>query len=55
VPDYEPYPFREGSFEQSSSARREALERVWQPYVGGRVPMAEGVRQLVKALSAESR
>jgi hypothetical protein len=55
VPDYEPYLYREGLFEQSLPAHREALERVWQPYLDGRVPMAEAVRQLVEALPAESR
>jgi hypothetical protein len=35
--------------------RREALERVLQPHIDGRVPMVEAVRELVKALSAESR
>jgi hypothetical protein len=55
VPDYDPYLHREGMFEQSSPAHREALERVWQPYVDGRVPMAEAVRQLIQALPAESR
>jgi hypothetical protein len=55
VPDYEPYLYREGLFEQSSPAYRGGLERVWQPYVDGRLPMAEAVRQLVEVLPAESR
>lgn len=55
VPDYEPYLYRGGSFEQSSPAQREMFERVWQPYIDGRVPMAEAVRLLVEALPAGSR
>ena len=55
VTDYEPYAYREGVFERSAPAHREALERVWQAYVDGRVPMAEAARQLVDALPAESR
>jgi hypothetical protein len=55
VPDYRPSLYRESLFERASPAHREALERVWRPYIDGRVPMAEAVRQLVEALSADSR
>jgi hypothetical protein len=55
VPDYEPYVYGAGLLERSSPAYREALERVWQPYVDGRAPMGEAVRQLVEALPAGSR
>jgi len=44
-----------GVFEKSASANREVLERVWKPYVDGRVPMADAARQLVEALPADSR
>ena len=55
VPDYNPYVSRERLLERATPEQREALERVWQPYVDGRVPMAAAVRQLVEALPAESR
>ena len=53
VPDYKPYLYREGVPDQSASAHREMLERVWQPYLDGRVPMADAARQLVDAFAAE--
>jgi hypothetical protein len=55
VSDYTPYVYRDGLLERSPSAYREVLERVWQPYVDGRVPMAEAVMQLLEALPSESR
>ena len=55
VPAYRPYVYSEDLFERSAPAQREVLERVWQPYVGGRVPMAEAVKQLIEALPSESR
>jgi hypothetical protein len=53
--DYNPYVYSGGLMDRSSPAHREVLERVWQPYVDSRVPMAEAVKQLVEALPAESR
>lgn len=53
--DYNPYVYSEGLMERSLPAHREALERVWQPYVEGRVPMADAVQQVVDALPAEAR
>jgi hypothetical protein len=53
--DYNPYVYGEGLMERSLPAHREVLERAWQPYVDGRVPMADAVKQLVEALPAESR
>jgi hypothetical protein len=55
VSDYVPYVYREGLFEPSSPAHRELLERVWQPYLDGRVPMAEAAKQAVEALPAAAR
>jgi hypothetical protein len=55
VRDYRPYVYSEGMFEQSSPAHREVLERVWQPYLDGRVPMAEAAKQIVEALPATAR
>ena len=52
VSDYMPYVYREGV---SSAAYREVLERVWQPYVDGRVPMAEAAKQIIEALPATAR
>jgi hypothetical protein len=50
VRDYNPYVYAEGLMERASPAHRELLERVWQPYVDGRVPMADAVKQLVDGL-----
>ena len=50
VTNYTPYVYREGLLEKAAREQREALERVWQPYVDGRVPMTGAVRQLVEAL-----
>ena len=55
VRDYNPYVYGEGLMERSSPTHREVLERVWAPYVDGRVPMADAVKQVVEALPAESR
>jgi hypothetical protein len=55
VPEYNAYVYSEGLFERSSPAHRDVLERVWQPYVDGRVPMAEAARQIVEALPAAPR
>jgi hypothetical protein len=55
VRDYSPSVYREGVFEQSSPAQRELFERVWRPYVDGRVPMSEAARQFVDAMPAGSR
>ena len=52
VRDYNPYVYSGGLFERASPAHREVLERVWQPYVDGRVPMADAAKQLVEALPA---
>jgi hypothetical protein len=38
-----------------SPAYRELLERVWQPYLDGRVPMAEAAARTVEALPATAR
>jgi hypothetical protein len=53
--DYEQYLYAEGLFERSWPGFRGPLERLWLPYVDGRVPMAEAVRQLIEVLPAESR
>jgi hypothetical protein len=53
--DYEQYLYTEGLFERSWSAYRAPLERIWQPYVDGHVPMREALTQLVEALSASPR
>jgi len=50
VRDYTPYVYSEKVLERSPTGYRESLERVWQPYVDGRVPMAGAVKQLVEAL-----
>jgi hypothetical protein len=51
VADFEPSVYRDGLLErQPSQAYREAFERVWQPYIDGKVPMAEAVRQVVETL-----
>jgi hypothetical protein len=55
VRDYNPYVYRESLLERVTREQRETLERVWQPYVDGRVPMAAAVKQLVEALPAGSR
>ena len=55
VRDYSPSAYREGVFEQSSPAYRELVERVWRPYVDGRVPMSEAVKLLVDAMPAGPR
>jgi hypothetical protein len=55
VRDYDPYVYSEGLMQRSLPAHREVLERVWQPYVEGRVPMADAVQQLVDALPAAVR
>jgi hypothetical protein len=31
------------------------LERVWSPYLDGRVPMTDAVKQLIDALPADAR
>jgi hypothetical protein len=53
--DYVQYLYAQGLFERSWPLYREPLERLWQPYVDGRVPMVEAVRQLIDALPAEAR
>jgi hypothetical protein len=53
--DYDPYVYSEGLMERSWPAHREVLERVWQPYLDGRFPMADAVQQLVNALPAAVR
>jgi hypothetical protein len=53
--DYEQYLYTEGLFDRSWPGLRGPLERLWQPYIDGRVPMAEAVRQLVEELPADSR
>jgi hypothetical protein len=52
VRDYNPYVYAQGLMERSSPVQRAALERVWQPYIDGRVPMADAVKQLFEALPA---
>lgn len=53
--DYEQYVYAQGLFERTWPRYREPLERLWQPYVDGRMPMPEAVRQLVEALPPEPR
>ena len=55
VRDYDPYVYSEGLMERSSPAHRAVLERVWQPYLDGRVPMPEAARNVVEALPAAAR
>ena len=55
VRDYVPYVYREGLFEWSSPAYREVLERVWQPYLDGALPMAEAAKRTVEALPEAAR
>jgi hypothetical protein len=55
VNDYTPYVYNEDLMDRASPAHREMLERVWQPYVDGRVPMAEAAKQLVEALPATTQ
>jgi len=52
VQNYQPYVYRERLIERVPPAQRDALERVWQPYVDGRVPMADAAQQLVATLPA---
>jgi hypothetical protein len=47
--DYEQLLYTQGLFDRSWPAFRAPLERVWQPYVDGRVGMAEATRQIVAA------
>lgn len=47
--DYDQFLYSQHLFERAWPAYRPALERVWQPYVDGRVPMAQAVQQIVKA------
>jgi hypothetical protein len=46
---YEQYLYTEGLFERSWDGFRGPLERLWQPYVDGRVSMAEALTQIVPA------
>jgi hypothetical protein len=55
VPDFNPYVYREGLLDRATPEQRGALERVWKPYVDGRVPMAAAVKQLVEALPSATR
>jgi hypothetical protein len=55
VQDYDPHVYTEGLVQQSTPAYREALERVWQPYVEGQVSMEEAARQIVAALPGDVR
>lgn len=47
--DYEQYLYSEGLFDRSWPAFREPLERLWLPYVEGRVSAADALRQVVAA------
>jgi hypothetical protein len=47
---YEQYLYTEGLLERAWLGYREPLERFWQPYVDGRVPMVDAVKQIVDAL-----
>lgn len=53
--DYEPYLYAQALFERSWPGFRGPLERWWQPYLDGRVSMADAVRQLVEALPTDPR
>jgi hypothetical protein len=47
--DYEQYLYTEGLFERAWPAYRGSLERLWQPYLDGRVPMTDALQQIVAA------
>lgn len=51
--DYTPYLYANGLFERGWSRFRQPLETFWRPYIDGRVPLAEAVRQVVAAAPAE--
>jgi hypothetical protein len=55
VRDYRPYVYSDGLFERSPPAHRDALERAWRPYLGGRMPMDEAVMRLVEILPVDPR
>ena len=55
VSDYNPWVYSEGLFDGPSRIYRDVLERVWRPYLDGRMAMTDAVKQLVEALPAESR
>jgi hypothetical protein len=46
---YELYLYKEGLFERAWPGYRVPLERLWQPYLDGRVARAEALKQLVAA------
>jgi len=46
---YEQYLYTQGLFERSWPGFRGPLERLWQPYVDGRVPRVEALKQIVAA------
>jgi len=50
VAGYEPYVYREALFVRAWPTYRAPLEREWQPYVDGHVPMAEAAKRVLEAL-----
>ncbi|HEX5048799.1 MAG TPA: hypothetical protein VFX89_16925 [Gammaproteobacteria bacterium] len=50
VKDYEPSVYREELFTRAWPKFRAPLEREWQPYVDGRVPMDQAARRVLDAL-----
>jgi hypothetical protein len=50
VTGYEPYAYRARLFARAWPQFREPLEREWQPYVDGKVPMDQAARRVLDAL-----
>ena len=48
-PHYMPYAYRFNVYEKGMSVYRAALERDWQPWLDGRVPLEDALRNLVRA------
>ena len=55
VSGYVPYVYTGSLFEQSPPEHRDVLERIWERYLDGRLPMAEAAQQIVTALSTGPR
>ncbi|HEY5567497.1 MAG TPA: hypothetical protein VIM81_09665 [Gammaproteobacteria bacterium] len=55
VANYEPYVYREGLFDRAWPQFREPLEAHWEPYLEGRIDMAEAARRLLEELNEAQR